>query len=567
MDLFLVNIINIAPSYFEFISFLIFSLLILNFFVFGKLLTGKAIFYEYNFAIGFYFFVLIYFLLSFILKLNIILYIYFFINFIFLIYFIKKKKININLKKIKFNKKFLLFICTSFIFFISSEYHGWDTFAFWEKRVDFILNNNVFPGKGFFRADYPYSFQLIDYTIKHLVNISVENIPALIDTFILIILISIIGKNLNIKDKNIFYVLYIFLFFNPLIINTNSFSSYHDLKIAFILFLIISFIYEKKILLISEISFKNLVILSILNSLIFVSKNTGIVFFSLISLYFLIINFYYMKYELLKFNNLKKIIVYLVISLSLFVLWKIKLYMGEIDSIPDFKGFRIEFISLIFKNFLNQIFLRKFYLFSLIIFLLIFFNLILYKKQNYLFNLMSLIFTIVIGYKLFLLIFALSFQNNSHALEAHNYWRYYSQLGPIILFGIIIFLKDNLFFLKIVKKFSNLKVNFFMIYLIFIIIFINLNEKMRRDLVNPGYQLKYLFKDLDYDKFDFEKKIYIDFIENGGLNKEIISYYISKKFNKYYDKNKIFFLKTDNSEDFYIIESKNNNIKLKKNKY
>lgn len=90
---------------------------------------------------------------------------------------------------------------------------------------------------------------------------------------------------------------------------------------------------------------------------------------------------------------------------------------------------------------------------------------------------------------------------------------------------------------------------------------------MRRDLVNPGYQLKYLFKDLDYDKFDFEKKIYIDFIENGGLNKEIISYYISKKFNKYYDKNKIFFLKTDNSEDFYIIESKNNNIKLKKNKY
>ena len=557
------NIINIIPSNFEFISFLVFSLLMLNFFVFGKILTGKSIFYEYNFAIGFYFFVLIFFLLSFILKLNIILYIYFFLNFIFLIYFIKKKKININLKETKFNNKFLLFICTSFFFFISSEFHGWDTFAFWERRVDFISSNNYFPDKGFFRSDYPYSFQLIDYTIKHIVNIDVENIPALTDTFILIIIISILGKNLNIKDKNIFYLLYIFLFFNPLIINTNSFSSYHDLKIAFILFLIISFIYEKKILLISEISIKNLVILSILNSLILVSKNIGIIFFSLISLYFLIINFYYMKFKLLNFNNLKKIIIYLVISLSLFVLWEIKLYMEEIKSIPDFKGFRIEFLFLIIENFIKQIFIRKFYLFGLIIFLLIFFNLLLFKKQSYLFNIMSLIFTIVLGYKLFLFTFALSFQNNTHAIEAHNYWRYYAQLGPIYLFAIILFLKDNLFFSKIIKKISNLKVNFFMIYFIFFIIFINLNEKIRRDLKYPYYQLRFLFSNLDYDKFDFEKKIYIGSLENDALNKEIISYYISRKFKAFYDKDKIVYLKPDNLEDFYTLELKNNNIIFK----
>ena len=566
MNTFFSSINYLIPSLNELFAFFLFIVLILSFFYLGKLTTNFNFFNAYNFGIGFYYFVFLFLTLNFFLKLNYILYLYLFTLLILLVN--KKRTINYQnyLIELKKNYYLILIIFITFFIFISAKSHGWDTFSFWLPRLDYLIENNQFPPRGFFRAEYPFSFELINYSVLSIIKFNVENIPSLLDCFLIIMIFYIFVEELHKEKIKKFQIpLYILIFFNPLILNTNTFSSYQDLKISFVILLIVSFIYKKNIFLLNKVSLNNILILSSFNAILCVTKNIGVIYFTIISLYFLLVNIYHLKYKLLNNENIKKIIIYILISLSLYFFWRINLSLNNISSGPEFKGVRFEILKEFFSNFIGQIILRKIYTVGLLIFLALFIFTFFLKKKILVKNTLSIIFFIIFFWKLFLVIFALGFQNYNHAIAAHNYWRYFSHLGPIILFGIFIFS------VEFKKYFQNIKVNFLLIFFIFIICNFILIEKLRRDLIFPNYQLVELIRNINFNSFDEKKIIYINSNSDKAYQKEIIRYYINRNTDNIFLKQNIYYGSKKPSKQFYqinILDDKvTSNLKLVDNSF
>lgn len=551
MSFFLDNINYLIPSFNEVFAFGIFIILIFSFFLTGFLTTGLKILSPYNFGVGIFYFVLFFLSLSFFLHLNFILYLY--LIFLLILIFKKFKKIKIiyNFKPKKHNLHFVFILFFTFFIFLSAKPHGWDTFSFWLPRLNYILDNNVFPSSGFFRADYPYSFELINFSVLHLLGTSVENIPSLLDCLIVILIFFVLIDHLKKKPKDLSIIFFLLIFLNPLIIHTNSFSAYQDLKLAFIIFLIITYVYKKKIFLVKDVKLKDIFILSCFNSILCVTKNIGIVYFSIISIYFFFINFYYLKFKLFETNNLKKVLIYILISLSLYILWYINMNIKDLVSSPEFKGLRLEILSDFYYNFIRQLLLRKIYFISLIVLLLLFVLSFIFKEFKHLRRYLALIVLVIVLWKSFLILFALSFQNYNHAINAHNYWRYFSHLGPVILFGIFIFTLEFQKYLNIIK------LNIFVCLFIFVISTVILFDKIRRDLVSPNYQIISVLKKIDYSNFDAEKKIYLNSASDIAYQKEVIRYYLTINTGKNYSIGNIISGRKLNNKDYQIDIFKN----------
>lgn len=528
MSFFFNSIYFLTPNLYEIFSFGIFIILISSFFFIGWMTTGYKILSPYNFGVGLFYFILIFFILNSFINLNLIIYIYIFG---FSLFFLKKfKDINLiyNLNFLKNNQYLFSIIFILFFIFLSSKPHGWDTFSFWLPRLNYLLEYNTFPPSGFFRSEYPFSFELINFSVLHLLGIKVENIPALLDYSLILLMFFILIDELKSNKKSLITIIFVLFIFNPLIINTNSFSAYQDLKLSFIIFLIVAYIYKKKLFLVKNASLKEVFILSSFNSILCVTKNIGIVYFAIITLFFFSINFYYLQFKLFNFNNLRKIFIYFFISLSLFLLWNLNLYLKDIVSLIDFKGYRFEILDEFYSNFIQQILLRKIYFYSLLILMLLFLSTFYYKKFKHLRKNLFLILLIVFLWKFFLILFALSFQNYNHAINAHNYWRYFSHLGPIIFFGIFLCVIEYRNYL------NKIKINLAICFLVFIILTVSLFDKMRRDLALPNYELMLVLKNLDYTFFDINKVIYLNSDNDRAYQKEIIRYYLKIKTGKVY---------------------------------
>lgn len=551
MSFFIYDINYLVPSFNELFAFGIFIILVFSFFLTGYLTTGLKILSPYNFGVGVFYFVLLFLSLSFFIHLNFILYLY--LIFFLILFFKKFKKINIinNFKLKKYNQHYLFILFFTFLIFLSAKSHGWDTFSFWLPRLNYILDNNTFPSLGFFRADYPYSFELINFSVLHLLGTSVENIPSLLDCLIIILIFFVLIDHLKKKKKEISIVFFLLIFFNPLIIHTNTFSAYQDLKLAFIIFLIITYVYKKKIFLIKDVKLKDIFILSCFNSILCVTKNIGIVYFIIISIFFFSINFYYLKFKLFEMHNVKKILIYIIISLSLYILWYINVNIKDLVSSPEFKGFRLEILSEFFYNFIKQIIIRKVYFISLIVLLFLFVFSFIFKEFKHLRRYLALIVFVIVLWKFFLILFALSFQNYNHAINAHNYWRYFSHLGPIIMFGIFIFALEFQKYLNIIK------INLFVGWFIFVFSTVILMDKIRRDLIPPNYQLISILKEINYSNFDIEKKFYLNSPSDRAYQKEIIRYYLTINTTKKYEIKNIISGKKLNTKDYQIDIFKN----------
>ena len=154
-------------------------------------------------------------------------------------------------------------------------------------------------------------------------------------------------------------------------------------------------------------------------------------------------------------------------------------------------------------------------------------------------------------WKSFLILFALSFQNYNHAINAHNYWRYFSHLGPVILFGIFIFTLEFQKYLNIIK------LNIFVCLFIFVISTVILFDKIRRDLVSPNYQIISVLKKIDYSNFDAEKKIYLNSASDIAYQKEVIRYYLTINTGKNYSIGNIISGRKLNNKDYQIDIFKN----------
>lgn len=552
MSYFLNNFNYLVPSFNDILAFGILILIISSFFLTGWLTTGYKILSPYNFGVGLYYFVFIFLSLNFFFYLNIILYFYLIIFFVLFFKNYQKLISRFDLKLLKKNKFLILIISIVFFLFLSAKPHGWDTFSFWLPRLNYILDNNTFPPSGFFRAEYPFSFELINFSVLHLLGYRVENIPSLVDCLLIVLIFLIFLEEIkkNIKNKEI--LLFVVIFFNPLIIHTNTFSAYQDLKLAFIIFLIVSYSYKKNFFLINNVNFRDVLILSFLNSILCVTKNIGIVYFAIISLYFFLINFYYLKLKLFKKKNLYKIIIYLVISLSLFFLWSINVNLNDINVSPDFKGLRFDILEKFSVNFFNQILLRKIYFWSLLIFISFFISTFIVKKLKHLRGFLAFILTIIILWKVFLTIFAISFQNYNHAINAHNFWRYFSHLSPIILYGIFLYILQFKYYL------NKININLFFCFLIFFVLTIVFTDRIRRDLLYPNFQIMNVLNNLDYLSFDTNKKIYLNSNFDRSYQKEIIRYYLKVNTNKtYLPKDIITNKKEKNTNNYQINISKN----------
>ena len=149
-------------------------------------------------------------------------------------------------------------------------------------------------------------------------------------------------------------------------------------------------------------------------------------------------------------------------------------------------------------------------------------------------------------WKSFLILFALSFQNYNHAINAHNYWRYFSHLGPIILFGIFIFALEFQKYLNIIK------INIFVCLFIFTISTVIFFDKIRRDLVSPNYQIISVLKGINYSNFDTKKKIYLNSASDRAYQKEIIRYYLKINTGKNYNVGHIINGQKINNKDYQI---------------
>lgn len=379
------------------------------------------------------------------------------------------------------------------------------------------MNNNEFPISQF-RSNYPFSSTLIHYYSNFYTKNFTENIPALFDLILIFGSIEIFNKLLNKTNKNsspnLLILISILIFFNPMVMNVYSFSSYEDFHVAYVLLVVFYYNYERNFKL-NEL-FKDKYIYLLLLSLLSVSKPTGFIHVGSILSANLII---FLLYE--RFNN-KLFLKYLFFFLCAFIqfyLWQIHILLNNIFTGNDYQGFRMEIFKNIPINFYYQFLVKKilvslnlFFFFSPLIFFWL-------PKNIKIRNIFIFVSIPVITWNLFHMIFFIFIQGYDNAITFHNYFRYLSQFSLIftfLLIALIVYYID-------INKLINLKLFNIVIILLFYFLFILNITKFRRDL-SAEYVI---IKDISINKLEKYK-------ENKKLKpleEEIIKFYIKNEKN------------------------------------
>lgn len=487
------NFNNLIPSVYEIYSvFIIFILANL------LLFTGKAIFKEnniiINFCIGWSLLSLIFLISLIVFRFNFVIttLLYFIITVTILIKFI-----NINdIKKIKILDFY--FLIPIFFILLSTKTFGYDSFAYILDRFLFILENDVLPieDDGIFRSGYTFTSLFVYYISNYPFNFFIENSPAIFDFLLLCIsaffILEVLRKN-NFSNRIFIPISFLVIFYNPMIMNVYSYSSYEDLHVSFVLLSVYFFIYEKKANL-TNLKFKELLVFGLLLSLLIVTKVTGVVHFVSIILGISFFILFLIK-ERLKKKIFIKYILALFLSLVPLFIWNYHLFSNNIQNQINFAGFRSEVLFNFLNNYYLQFLEKKILLFLNLFFLIIPFFMSFFK--NYLkISYQIIIFTFVplFIWNIFLLFFEIFLQTESHAVNLHNYFRFISQYSLVFTFLCLLIAIDlkNLIF-------DNYKANYTFLFHFFCIIFIIttlLNfEKIRRDINSNDIFLRNMLND------------------------------------------------------------------------
>ena len=458
-----------------------------------------------------------------------------------LIFFISKNK---NIKTDNFKSYY--FLAPLFFILVSTKSFGWDTFAFYLPRSDYLIKFDTLPTE-IFRSNYPFTTSALYHFINFFFDKNIENIPAIFD-FVLLFLSSIIFLNLfslnNINIKNIIPLIFLITFFNPIIMNVYSYSAYEDFQVSFVILSIVYFLYLKDFS-IKKFSFLDSFTLGLMLSLLSLSKITGVVHLFSISLVLLIINF---KKDNINVSNLKKILIIFLIPIFQLTMWSYHVYANEIFIAKDFVGFREEIFKNIFDGYLSQ-FLKKKLLIGSIFIIPLITVFYLFKKnisKNIKFSLL-MISSIILVWNFFLLFWFVYMQTFMNAYEFHDFNRYMSQLSLILVFAFLIIIIN---FNEDYFKYLNKRFIGHFCAIIFIIFTFVYFEKIRRDLSPSIIALNNVMPEIrKYQNFP----ILIDHYNSGYL-KEILRYRM---------KNLKFINKKIDEIDYLRISYRNNKFNLK----
>ncbi len=497
----------LIPNKVEIISFITFIFLIISFYSNGLLISKKKEF-NINFVIGWSIFSLIYILFGAILniKLNIITHLY---SVLSLVTIIK----NIKYFQIYKIKKYIFLLPIIFLF-INTKSHGFDSFAFILDKVTYLLNFNEFPTVQF-RSNYPFTSNLIHYFSNFYAGGFSQNIPALFDLFLVIGSIEILAKTFITKTSkrliNIFIISSIVIFFNPMIMNVYSFSSYEDFHVAYILLVVFYFNYRNSFSLRKILTKKNIYIP--LLTLLSVCKATGFIHVGTILLSNLII---FILFDKINLKIAKAYLFLCFLCFFQFFLWQYHIYNSDIFAGNSFKGFRVEIFNNILINYYNQFLVKKLLIFSNFIFMFSALYIFLFTKKLAYIKICIFISITVFFWNLFHLIFFIFFQGDGHALEFHNFFRYLSQFSLVFMLIYLIIINDIIGknFILILKNNGITVLLLFCLYSVFLIHF----KEFRRDLSNE-YKVVDKINKKTISKMSNNKKNY------NNLENTIINFY------------------------------------------
>lgn len=517
---------ELLPSLLDIIGLIIIIFLSLFFIMKSFLLDYKAQWSE-RFCLGWSIFSIYFFCLNQLFGLNLLIlsYSYLAVLSVTIIILLRKKIYLSNMKSIFINNYELLMILPLVIILLSSNIKEWDSFAFWQPAAIYLTENLEFPKSDFWHQKHPYSTVLIYYFSNFLGQNIYENVPAIFNLIILI-LFYLSLKNYLPNKKIIYIGLLLFIFFNPLLINSKTFTNYADNSLAFVLFVIINYIYRNNFFIRNEkIYIKTIEIfyLFIFVSLLTGIKSSGFIFFIIFFLSYSIIFIKplinYIKNDL-RLNNL-------IIILSLFIpylVWRVYLanYFNGLNFFNH--GFRIEILPDIMSSILNQIMERKILFFNIFL-LFIAYYFIKNLKIKYL---LKVILLIIFFYNIFLIVSYIVHFSYGEAKSATSYWRYNTQLSYIIFFCDVILL--NLIISKKTNYYKTFNSFNYLLQIMLIIILISspflLIKKIRYDLFQPYISLvnnrDKINKQIIIDK---NSKIFL-VSNNPQINKKIYSYYL-----------------------------------------
>jgi hypothetical protein len=511
------NFSLLIPNINEILGVIFFFLLLFSFNLSGFFIS-KTKNFPLNMTIGWSIFVLLFHIFTIIFNAKISLFFYFYIFLTIIMfnfaYFKNKKKNNYHIKL-----DYLYFLFPLFIILISTKSFGWDTFAFYLPRLEFLLNHNTLP-IDIFRSNYTFTNGILYHFINFLFNKNIENIPAIFD-FILLCLSSLIFIKVltfnKINIEKIIPVVFLFTFFNPLIMNVYSYSAYEDFQVSFLILIIVFFLYTKKFS-INNFKINDCIALGLLFSLLSINKITGIVHCASIGLIIFLINF---KFYNLNILNLKKLLIILIIGLLQISIWTYHLNVNEIFVATDFAGFREEIFNNILNGYLNQFVQKKFLIAS--IFLIPIITIIFYLRKNIVTETNKKLFLVVSGinifWNLFLLVWFVYMQTFINAYEFHDFFRYISQLS--LIFSLTILIVFSIIFKEFVQIFNKKKYGIILGILFICLTFINF-DKIRRDLSPSMVALNETINTIQLNK-DLPVKV---LHYNSGYLKEILRYKI-----------------------------------------
>ncbi|MDA9731502.1 hypothetical protein N9U47_02625 [Candidatus Pelagibacter sp.] len=534
------NLIFLLPELSETIGLIIFLILLYFFSLSGRLITNTKDL-PINLTLGWSIFILFFHFFIILLDAKISIFYIISIFVLTLIFFISKNK---NIKTDNFKSYY--FLAPLFFILVSTKSFGWDTFAFYLPRADYLIKFDTLPTE-IFRSNYPFTTSALYHFINFFFDKNIENIPAIFD-FVLLFLSSIIFLNLfslnNINIKNIIPLIFLITFFNPIIMNVYSYSAYEDFQVSFVILSIVYFLYLKDFS-IKKFSFLDSFTLGLMLSLLSLSKITGVVHLFSISLVLLIINF---KKDNINVSNLKKILIIFLIPIFQLTMWSYHVYANEIFIAKDFVGFREEIFKNIFDGYLSQ-FLKKKLLIGSIFIIPLITVFYLFKKnisKNIKFSLL-MISSIILVWNFFLLFWFVYMQTFMNAYEFHDFNRYMSQLSLILVFAFLIIIIN---FNEGYFKYLNKRFIGHFCAIIFIIFTFVYFEKIRRDLSPSIIALNNVMPEIrKYQNFP----ILIDHYNSGYL-KEILRYRM---------KNLKFINKKIDEIDYLRISYRNNKFNLK----
>lgn len=513
---------QLIPSFNELVSLIFLLYLFGTFFVLGKIISKNPS-ASINISIGWSIFTSLnyIFLIIFGLNLFILNSIYFLISFFAIFFYFKK----FNKIKLNYNYNKFFFIIPLFFILINTKTFGYDSFAYILKRTVYLLEYNELPTE-LFRSNYPIASQLLHYFTNFLINSFTENIPALID-FIFLFLMSLltfeIFKSYKFLSKTYLALSFLIIFFNPMIMNVYSYTSYEDLHSSFIVMVIFFFCFKKNY---DLFNFDNreLISLALLLSLLSSIKITGFILsFSIILSLFIIL----IKEKKFNLKIFKYLLVLSFFSLLLPLIWNFHLFNNKIFTGIEFKGFRVNVLETIPINYYNQFFEKKFLFLINFLFLILPLFLLTFKKFRNLQNLIIFIFFPTIIWNLFLICFMIFLQNENHAITFHNYFRYISQLSGIFTAGFLIICLQFFF-----KKFNFKIIDklYYLFAIIFIVLTVSNFDKIRRDF---NYNDQVLRNKI---LTNLENKDYLQqLIKNEGsttYNRKLLEFYINVIINR-----------------------------------